>query len=1740
MTISATGDFTNAGAITAAGTLVVNQVENFTNSCNITASGVEIEATGNFKNEGSFISENGDISITSANFENAQSSELSANSGKMTITATGDFSNSGTITAAGKLVINQVDNFTNTGNITASGVEIEATGNFTNSGSFISENGDITITSASFENAQSSELSANSGKITISSTSDFTNAGAITASEVEIDATGDFTNSGKIDSSTGLLKITAKSITTSGEIKANSGEFISTETDILFTENSETSFEAGFVVTSAGNFENYGAITAFGVEIEATGNFTNSGNFISENGDINITSANFENASLSELSANKDFVCNVTESFSNAGIITSASGKVDINTKSFINKNYNLETPAKIKTENGLINVTTSNFENSSDISAYLDFTCAEPEIFTNTGTITSETGKIDVKAQIMENPGSLFAINGKIDIFTKLFETTKEIFGKNIDINSQSSIFAGLVKSGAGDIHISSDLLITHPVEFCLGGSLIIGTVENPKNLVISSLDKNQNATEVKFSQNDDLESIETKVIVSGYAIIFNGNVTLSTNIDIANDFVLLNGITSGENSIYRDSITEIDGLFAYNLFERGGFDFIDFPSDLPFSIEDNKLTTKNLSHEKYNTHFSIAEGKIISVGKNFYCNGVDLGLNTSAEWFLKIPGNDVATSAFAECYNASIKNCKVAANTNSEDYAWLSTENAKDETGNTKVAFSKAVLSSTEVSTISDNIIFIKFIDELNGKEIKIENSCNEISAWLENFRFNVSGQISEDNPGIQFTGVYANPECTESTDGKGDLSTFYLKYEIPTDGSIDYRWNTDAIGNSYGSEESTDSSGNYKKVIPNIAFERALTASYAGLRDEHKNRLVSVGTDDIGSNPLFTETKDKASPVLIAVTLGQEQHETDASSQHHYDSHNFIDWQFSEPVEFENYPKNGISKIDSVDTSANSENIQATATFGKITNQENGFVVAGLGSFSSGKITTGSKPGLGEVNAFYRNFALYVDEKGSSYNPKIKPTRLRLSIAGYVEEENPINYKGEIYNNWLGFIDSKNTTIPSGTFTMPSSISTSIIDKRGNRGEAMEQTVFVNDFLNRYDKEKTLYGTWDIDSPVVSSYMKENLTTNEFEEVIPVDFSQSLSAQGLEIHFLDNSSYNQFEGYSNWKWRTKIGWLNKNEFTEITLPLDNKGGSRMTFAENKTGGGLRLSSIVDSIEALSCKNLDLEKTITFTTDFSQSTTYEAFFGKSEDLAFDVPYLSLRFSELSKEFSLNNNYELLYSRHDSQGNPIGFITDLAGNLLYDFTVNSPDKNPPKIFLSIGAVHKDKLYIMFSKKLDWKDSNGNPDEGKLRRIVKSLSIFDSKGNDTGLIDYKKGSRSKKVTETEKSTGIEISLTRTISYEELKNLYIGVNVFDSRDELIAGDGDKAKEDSISGEHGNFSMLYDLYENPASKDLKHCLSDFAVNALDVLYAYDGRVADEAILAQGVYGGNQWTVTNFTENKDNSSQIISDKDISIVSKIKDPSSFEKQDKFSMIADISPNLQSTGSDFKIYTDKNPRLWFTDYIKFFSTEPNNSENIEKDNIGSISGKIENIVSGDKNQNITFVLPNHPKNENSLGWGAGNEIQFLFKVFDKDGNPLMVDGNQDGDFEDDVDHPLFAVRLKDENDLTSIDLWSLNIVDILRQKGGVTILNNVINPLNSEECAIEITIPKAGNLTVQVLTLDGNVVKVIQRGRVEEGTYYYKWNGKNISGDSVARGMYFIRVVGPNIEETRKVMVVW
>ena len=106
---------------------------------------------------------------------------------------------------------------------------------------------------------------------------------------------------------------------------------------------------------------------------------------------------------------------------------------------------------------------------------------------------------------------------------------------------------------------------------------------------------------------------------------------------------------------------------------------------------------------------------------------------------------------------------------------------------------------------------------------------------------------------------------------------------------------------------------------------------------------------------------------------------------------------------------------------------------------------------------------------------------------------------------------------------------------------------------------------------------------------------------------------------------------------------------------------------------------------------------------------------------------------------------------------------------------------------------------------------------------------------------------------------------------------------------------------------------------------------------------------------------------------------------------------------------------------------------------------------------------------------------------------------------------------------------------------FSFGIHDITRQRGGVTILNNVINSNNRERVYVDYKPESSGRVTIQVFTLDGNLVKILKRGSEIADDKYHRvsWDGTNQGGRPVARGMYFIRVVAPGIDEIRKVMVV-
>ena len=149
----------------------------------------------------------------------------------------------------------------------------------------------------------------------------------------------------------------------------------------------------------------------------------------------------------------------------------------------------------------------------------------------------------------------------------------------------------------------------------------------------------------------------------------------------------------------------------------------------------------------------------------------------------------------------------------------------------------------------------------------------------------------------------------------------------------------------------------------------------------------------------------------------------------------------------------------------------------------------------------------------------------------------------------------------------------------------------------------------------------------------------------------------------------------------------------------------------------------------------------------------------------------------------------------------------------------------------------------------------------------------------------------------------------------------------------------------------------------------------------------------------------------------------------------------------------------------------------------------------------------------------------------SGDKIEFIFRIAGNASSPS----------------DMFAARLDiprasdiPANWYRLVRPFNFDIQDIRQQRGGVTILNNVINPVTGELTYVRYVLTRPGRVTIQVYTLDGSLVKSIRRNEQRDtGEYTESWDGTNNSGRHLARGVYFIRVVGPDIDEIRKVMVV-
>ena len=1249
--------------------------------------------------------------------------------------------------------------------------------------------------------------------------------------------------------------------------------------------------------------------------------------------------------------------------------------------------------------------------------------------------------------------------------------------------------------------------------------------------DLYISALEGGSSA-QVTFNAN---------VSIHGNYALFNGNVTQKENLSVEKDIILLNGNAA---AMYKDandgsSSSGVADLFKYT--RRNGSAIAQnslsaFPDKMPDG------TAINHSGE-YSSKFRGFSGKTISAGQNFYDNGT--ALTPGGSWTLKLKPNDRAKDAFAELYNAEIAYCTVTATTSGT--AWLSAaEKCTDGGNNTGIFFSRpeilvhnaanakdttgnANLSGTY--TVYDNVIRVEFVDSITKQPLKIENSCNEISAALSTIEF---GGTTPKN----FVGAYTTAECTQSTDGQGDLSVFFLKT------ADDGKWNTDATGISQGADESTDWNRTHRTAIPYLNIPKALDSVWQTLRDEHKNRIAhyytqtpQLSSENGTSGATFTAVPDLCAPVLVAVRTGQELHAKNdgtAESQLPYDSHNFIELQYSEPVNTGN-----ILLTSTGDE--NIQNIQVADNFGKIEGTSgNGITISGLIKTASGMLKTGSNGTEDNlVHSLYRKFSVTAGAE-ATFNTH----RLRISIAGYVDKT--VSTARGSFKHWKGYIDSAET--PFGTVTRL--YSSLISDKYGNIIETAGTNAHKLPGLSVISEPSELYGKWDTLAPVFAAY--KNITNNEdtgFEAVATCSVDGT-TLDRIEFHVFDNETNEP-------DWYIRTGWCNssKSLFTPFSYAADIFGGARPFSTDKKvrTSGGLRYASLYNKSSSFSYK-IDGGNPTSFSPDEITGGAKGLVFRTQSDVTNatggeDGLYFAVYLADFS--IPLKTTFEVTYNEN-------GFVTDLAGNRMKTETITTIDRTPPAFNMSIGAVPDDsgnsyeELYVIFNKKLNTNsvtvyNNDGTTETKQFSEALReSLRFIDSStkspAQDISI------STEKEVTvvfQNEYFTGLKIPLNRSLTYDDIKSLWIQAYT------------EKTSVDPLSGvKNANVTYIQDTLGNYLPYKSAHAISDFAVNIVNPIYAYDTRMTEDGTFFSQLmmHQDGSWAVHDWNAEQKNYGTLSAGYDLFIEVNLSDGSGEAPEDTtvfayFDTMPDtqalsVTYNENISGTSLSSW-----RIWLPNYITdssgtqespvFKALSPQNNTMSKQTVLSGIKGEVP--ADAKTTGEIQFSL-NTTTMENA-GWKSGDQISFLFALSDGSNNPVKICHAPEYDSLTDTytteESPLFALRLKNIGDISSADLWSFKLQSITKQRGGVTIFNNVINASKGEKTVVQVNMPSGGTLNVIVMTLDGNIVKYLQHGETSQGNHNYTWDGTTKSGKKVARGLYFIRVFGNGIDETRKVMVV-
>ena len=1274
-------------------------------------------------------------------------------------------------------------------------------------------------------------------------------------------------------------------------------------------------------------------------------------------------------------------------------------------------------------------------------------------------------------------------------------------------------------------------------------------------------------------------------------FVTLVNGTLTIRNN---ENNFNLNKNLfcLSGEIS-FDGKAPNIPGDFA--LFGRA------YNADDPrFGGQDTRfgyygfVCPFDFAPEEFNG--SVADGAEISIGGNLYVNGADLrgihfiipdNSNSAPEY-----NPDAAVTEkqwgipYAVVFNSAISNSSVScAPPNAPDNSAPAdgaddsdnADNPDDLDGSAFIAASEVAQGCRDAGgnsgfqfeiprivsacSITDNVIRVSFNIDIENSKGEAKKAFAGVNAGEKN-EFVV---ITNKDKTLHFDGkLYTDPDCTTEVDfgSNGDIKAkdsdgnpipYYLQAKT------EMTWNTDASGSSAGNDDSTDKSGNHQSIKIDLAIPEGLLYAAEG-KTMCRNYGSGLWKDDGEGEYKDADsynTLDNVRPVLVAVYTGQELHTPNtgaADSQRFYDAHNFIEFRYSEPVNIGDMSGKEGAGLRTQNIQAESTFISASEHGGAIINDGDGIEIAGFARIASGNIAAGYRNGAehtsdtAKPHALYRRFARTPGEAEA-----FQPCRVRISIAGFVDEENPISLDSGTFHNWTGYIDSGTT--PSGKVTVLQNefITDCAADTDGTALKNILDTESspANE-VNSKVPENSLYGEWDLFPPVFAVYVTnfddsvQELSWNsgdsgerQYEILGTVNSNTNAYIDKIEMHLFDNAQkYSSDDAY---KWMSRSGWYENGSQTSIHAPEDAGGSRGFSAGSSKTTGGIRRSSLAGASAAFTYRyrldSYESPERDFDTSEISQNVKSPLFRaeGLSETITRDDGlYIGISLNSGDANLPIRTVFTVSYDPSKS------FITDLAGNRLTQKdsgsdkkTLRTVEVTPPSFTMTISPVGEDKIYAVFTKPLAYKGTYLHelaPQEleGALEKICTNIEFVSSDGDDVDTNDIKDVSvkSAKLMTRTDGFTALLFTLDRKITLSDVETVWLRVNNEGEETETLFG--------KVTAPY-----IQDIFGNSVPAHTCHALSDFAVNAVNVLYAYADS-GDDDWDEQGIYGtgiaseSSDYAVHDFSADGKNYSRLRAGKDI--VFQFEFTGGAGSEGKFAaengedveLVFDAAANVRPAwrSDKYNLLTGSDWRIWLDSPLNSLASDYSHTENFPQPEFADVED--------------SETLKNMTLRKDIFNLSAGNEYQFFFKILGKDKKPLEI--NHDGD-KTTPRIPLYTFRMPKERiaagDFSFIDLWSFSVSDITHQRGGVTILNNVINASTGEKTAIGVDMKSSGNLNIYVMTLEGNVIRRLAKGMVSAGTHYYYWDGKNNAGKPVARGLYFVRVAGNGIDETRKVMVV-